>query len=61
VAPKIPELVSGHYLLDFGCVTKGTNKSRKVKLTNMSTQQVRLQAPAGLLLLSEAGAGLGRE
>jgi hypothetical protein len=40
VAPKIPELVSGHYLLDFGCVTKGINKSRKVKLTNMSTQQV---------------------
>jgi hypothetical protein len=44
--PKIPELVSGHYVLDFGCVTKGINKSRKVKMTNMSTQQVRaLQAP----------------
>jgi hypothetical protein len=42
VPPKIPALVSGHYLLDFGCVTKGINKSRKVKLTNMSTQQVRL-------------------
>jgi hypothetical protein len=40
VPPKIPELVSGHYLLDFGCVTKGINKSRKVKLTNMSTQHV---------------------
>lgn len=39
--PKIPELVSGHYVLDFGCVTKGINKSRKVKMTNMSTQQVR--------------------
>lgn len=58
VAPKIPELVSGHYLLDFGYVTKGTNKSRKVKLTNMSTQQVRRQAPAGLLLLSGVGVGL---
>lgn len=41
VAPKLPELVSGHYLLDFGCVTKGVNKSRKVKMTNMSTQQVK--------------------
>lgn len=40
VAPKLPDLVSGHYLLDFGCVTKGTSKSRKVKLTNMSSQQV---------------------
>lgn len=40
VPPKLPELVSGHYLLDFGCVAKGINKSRKVKLTNMSTQQV---------------------
>jgi hypothetical protein len=40
VPPKIPELVSGHYLLDFGCVIKGVNKSRKVKLTNMSTQYV---------------------
>jgi hypothetical protein len=40
VTPKIPGLVSGHYLLDFGCVTKGINKSRKVKLTNMSTQLV---------------------
>lgn len=40
VPSKIPELVSGHYLLDFGCVTKGINKSRKVKLTNMSTQHV---------------------
>lgn len=40
VPPKIPALVSGHYVLDFGCVTKGINKSRKVKLTNMSTQQV---------------------
>lgn len=52
VAPKIPELVSGHYLLDFGCVTKGINKSRKVKLTNMSTQQVgavpNQQCKAGL-------------
>ena len=41
VPPKLPELVSAHYLLDFGHVTKGTNKSRKIKLTNMSAQQVR--------------------
>jgi hypothetical protein len=40
VPPKLPELVSGHYLLDFGCVTKGINKSRKVKMTNLSPQQV---------------------
>lgn len=40
VPPKLPALVSGHYLLDFGRVTKGINKSRKVKVTNMSTQQV---------------------
>jgi hypothetical protein len=37
--PKLPELVSGHYLLDFGSVTKGINKQRKVKLTNLSAQQ----------------------
>jgi hypothetical protein len=37
---KLPDLISGHYLLDFGCATKGTTKSRKVKLTNMSSQQV---------------------
>lgn len=40
VAPKLPELVSAHYVLDFGSVTKGINKSKKVKLTNMSPQQV---------------------
>ena len=39
-APAIPELVSGHYLLDFGYTTKGINKSKKVKLTNMGMQQV---------------------
>lgn len=41
VAPKLPELVSGHYLLDFGSVVKGINKSKKVKMTNMSSQQVK--------------------
>lgn len=40
VAPKIPELISGHYVLDFGSVVKGVNKSRKVKMTNMSSQLV---------------------
>jgi hypothetical protein len=40
VAPKLPELVSAHYVLDFGSVTKGINKSKKVKLTSMSPQQV---------------------
>jgi hypothetical protein len=40
VAPKLPELVSAHYVLDFGSMTKGINKSKKVKLTNMSNQQV---------------------
>lgn len=39
-APKLPDLWSAHYLLDFGFVTKGINKSRKVKLTNTSTQTV---------------------
>jgi hypothetical protein len=33
--------VSAHYVLDFGSVTKGINKSKKVKLTNMSPQQVK--------------------
>lgn len=44
VPPKLPALVSGHYLLDFGSVTNGINKLRKFKLTNMSTQQVRQHA-----------------
>jgi hypothetical protein len=39
-APAVPELISGHYLLDFGYTTKGINKSKKVKLTNMGVQQV---------------------
>lgn len=43
VPPKLPELVSAHYVLDFGSVTKGINKSKKVKLTNMSPQQVTWQ------------------
>jgi hypothetical protein len=37
VPPKLPELYGGHYLVDFGYVTKGTNKTRKVKLINTST------------------------
>lgn len=41
VAPKLPQLVSGHYVLDFGSVIKGVNKSKKVKMTNMSSQLVR--------------------
>jgi hypothetical protein len=40
-APKLPELASAHYVLDFGFATKGVNKSRKVKFTNTSMQQVR--------------------
>lgn len=39
-APELPELVSGHYLLDFGSVTKGINKSKKVKMINLSSQMV---------------------
>jgi len=35
--------VSGHYLLDFGYVTKGINKSKKVKITNLGTQPVSTQ------------------
>jgi hypothetical protein len=41
--PPLPELVSGHYLLDFGYVTKGINKSKKVKITNLGTQPVSTQ------------------
>lgn len=55
VPPKLPALVSGHYLLDFGCVTKGINKSRKVKLTNMSTQQVRQHAGWAACFHTSAG------
>jgi hypothetical protein len=39
-APKIPDLASAHYVLDFGFATKGVNKARKVKITNTSMQQV---------------------
>ena len=39
--PKVPELCAAHYVLDFGYVSKGLNKSRKIKFTNISTQPVR--------------------
>lgn len=39
-APVVLGLVAAHYVVDFGYVTKGTSKSRKVKLSNISTQAV---------------------
>ncbi len=38
IQPPLPDLAAAHYVLDFGCVIKGTTKTRKFKLTNPSAQ-----------------------
>lgn len=48
-APKLPAVASAHYVLDFGYATKGVNKTRKVKVTNTSVQQVQFLLDRPLL------------
>jgi hydrocephalus-inducing protein len=39
-APKAEEQIISRYFCDFGCVVKGTNKVKKLKLQNITSQQV---------------------
>jgi hypothetical protein len=40
IQPPVPSFAAAHYVLDFGCIVKGTSRSRKFKLINPSTQPV---------------------
>ncbi len=43
IQPKLPHIFSSHFIVDFGCVTKGTPRTRKFKMTNPSTQALTLR------------------
>lgn len=47
--PPVPALYSAHYVLDFGCVTKGTTRTRKFRMANPSSQSVTLRFDKALL------------
>ena len=55
--PKLPPIASAHYVLDFGFAAKGVNRTRKVKVTNASVQQIQvaIERPA----LEAFGFGVG--
>ena len=43
IQPPIPSIFSANYVVDFGYVTKGTTRNRKVRMTNPGSQAVTLQ------------------
>ncbi|GFH15841.1 rhodanese domain-containing protein [Haematococcus lacustris] len=49
IQPPLPSLVAAHYVLDFGCIIKGSSRSRRFKLVNPSSQVVSFKFDRAVL------------